>query len=66
MNSEVEFRRCLNAAWGCNTSNEEPFCSEVCRVGSGYKCPCDHLVCNCAAPAVWENEMLPFYGGRLL
>jgi len=65
MNSEV-LSLCGHPLCGCRVNSDIPFCSDACRIAGGYRCPCEHLVCNCAAREILEKDALPFYAGRLL
>jgi len=66
MNPEVELRRCANPLCKCHVDHNDNYCSEACRIGSGYQCSCQHLACSGAPALVWQSEAPTFYGGRLL
>ena len=67
MSSEVQSRCCRHDLCSCEVSTDTPFCSEACQItAGGFRCPCEHLVCYCAAPEFLEKDAQTFYAGRLL
>ncbi len=66
MNSEIELSRCANPLCGCQVAEDQRYCSDACRIPTGYQCHCDHVACTSAGALVWQNDAPFFYGGRLL